>query len=149
MNRRRKKSSRRVRRLAYELVCNSSTREIACVEKFLHRINSALHLDDGTMYRLLVACTEAVNNAIIHGNKNDPRRKVTIRCIATNKSVTIRVKDEGAGFNSHNLPDPRDEKNLMKESGRGVFLMRSLMDKVIFRRLKQGSVVEMKIKLHR
>jgi serine/threonine-protein kinase RsbW len=144
----RKKDDGRVRRLTYELTCKSSPREIACVERFLQRINKTLRLDDGTMYRLLVSCTEAVNNAIVHGNKNNPDRRVTIRCTATEKAITIRVKDEGEGFNAENLPDPREEKNLLKESGRGVFLIRSLMDDVAFRRLRRGSVVEMKIKLH-
>jgi serine/threonine-protein kinase RsbW len=59
------------------------------------------------------------------------------------------VKDEGEGFDSESLLDPRDEKNLLKESGRGVFLMRTLMDKVEFKKLKSGHVVEMKLKLHR
>ncbi len=144
----RKKGSRHEQRVVYELICKSSPREIACVEKFLGNINKSLQLDDGTMYRLLVSCTEAVNNAIIHGNKNDPERHVIMRCIATKKAITVRVIDEGRGFDAGSLPDPRDEKNLLKESGRGVFLIRSLMDSVIFRKLKRGSVVEMKIKLH-
>jgi serine/threonine-protein kinase RsbW len=100
------------------------------------------------MYRLLVSCTEAVNNAIIHGNKSNPDKNIVVRCIAEKHLLTICVKDEGKGFDSEDLPDPRDEKNLLKESGRGVFLMRSMMDKVRFKRLKSGSVVEMKVKLH-
>jgi serine/threonine-protein kinase RsbW len=105
-----------------------------------------LHIDDGIMYRLLVSCTEAVNNAIVHGNKSDPDKKVIIRCIVDEKILTIYVKDEGKGFDSKSLQDPREKKNLMKENGRGVFLMRSLMDKVKFKRLKSGSIVEMKVK---
>ena len=57
------------------------------------------------------------------------------------------VRDEGKGFDSQSLQDPREEKNLMKENGRGVFLMRSLMDTVKFKKLKSGSVVEMKVNL--
>jgi serine/threonine-protein kinase RsbW len=104
-------------------------------------------MDDGIMYRLLVASTEAVNNAIVHGNKSDPGKKVIIRCRVDKKTITIYVADEGKGFDSENLQDPREEKNLMKESGRGIFLMRSLMDQVKFKHLKSGSVVEMKVKL--
>jgi serine/threonine-protein kinase RsbW len=106
-------------------------------------------MDDGTMYRLLVSCTEAVNNAIIHGNKSDPNKSVTVRCIVEKQSLTIRVKDEGRGFDPGKLQDPREKKNLMKESGRGVFLIRSLMDSITVKRLKSGSVVEMKVKLHK
>ncbi len=97
----------------------------------------------------LVSCTEAVNNAIIHGNKSAPDKSVTVRCTVEKKYLTIRVKDEGRGFDPEELQDPREEKNLMKESGRGFFLMRSLMDSVKVKRLKSGSVVEMKVKLHK
>jgi serine/threonine-protein kinase RsbW len=137
-----------LRQQKYELICRSNTREIRCIERFIKKINLKLHLDDGSLYRLLVSCTEAVNNAITHGNKLDPNKKIIIQCIANKKILTVRVKDEGKGFDSEVLPDPRDEKNLLKENGRGVFLMRSLMDKVVFKRLKKGSLVEMTIILH-
>lgn len=132
----------------FEMVCRSNQKEISNIEKFLRKVSMQLHFDDGMMHRLLVSCTEAVNNAIVHGNKSDPDKKVVIRCVVKKKTLTIYVKDEGKGFNSESLEDPRDEKNLLKESGRGVFLMRSLMDKVKFKRLKVGSVVEMEVNLH-
>ena len=132
----------------YEMICQSNQKEISHIEKFLQQISGDLHLDDGMMYRLLVACTEAVNNAIIHGNKLDPGKKVLVRCRVRKKTLTLSVRDEGTGFDPENLQDPRDERNLLKESGRGVFLMRSLMDKVKFKRLKSGSVTEMQVKFH-
>jgi len=135
------------RKIIFEMTCKSSTKEISCIEKFLQQVNKKLNIDDGTMHRILVSCTEAVNNAIIHGNKSDPHKKVTVQCIAEKKSLTFRVKDEGTGFDPTALEDPREEKNLLKENGRGVFLMRSLMDSIVIKRLKSGSVVEMKVKL--
>ena len=132
----------------YEMICRSNQKEIIRIEKFLQQVSSDLHIDEGIMYRLLVSCTEAVNNAIVHGNNSDPDKKVIIRCTVEKKILTICVKDEGKGFDSERLQDPREEKNLMKENGRGVFLMRSLMDRVKFKRLKSGSFVEMKVKLH-
>jgi serine/threonine-protein kinase RsbW len=131
------------------MVCQSNPKEIGCIEAFLQKINKKLDMDEGTMYRLLVSCTEAVNNAMIHGNKSDPNKRVTIRCIVENQSLTIRVKDEGKGFDPEGLQDPREEENLLKENGRGVFLIRSLMDSISVKRLKSGSVVEMKVKLHK
>jgi serine/threonine-protein kinase RsbW len=144
-----KKRKKAYRKTVFEMVCQSNPKEIGCIEQFLQQINKKLDMDDGTMYRLLVSCTEAVNNAIIHGNKSDPNKSVTVRCIVEKQSLTIRVKDEGKGFDPKRLQDPREEKNLMKESGRGVFLMRSLMDTISVKRLKSGSVVEMKVKLHK
>ena len=117
------------------------------VEMFLNRINKEARLDDGTFYRLLVACTEAVNNAILHGNGTDPKKRVLIVCLVYPRLLKIRVHDEGRGFNTRNLPNPLEERNILKEHGRGVFLMKSLVDKVGFRRLKKGMVVEMIIDL--
>ena len=136
------------KKFIFEMSCRSDQKEISQIEEFLRHISMQLHIDDGLMYRLLVSCTEAVNNAIVHGNKSDPEKKVNIRCVVVKRTLTVFVIDEGKGFDSDNLQDPRDEKNLMKENGRGVFLMRSLMDKVRFKRLKSGSVAEMKVKLH-
>jgi serine/threonine-protein kinase RsbW len=144
-----KKRKKTYRKTVFEMVCQSNPKEIGCIEQFLQQVNKKLNMDDGTMYRLLVSCTEAVNNAIIHGNKSDPNKSVTVRCIVEKQSLTIRVKDEGRGFDPGKLQDPREKKNLMKESGRGVFLIRSLMDSITVKRLKSGSVVEMKVKLHK
>jgi serine/threonine-protein kinase RsbW len=135
-------------RYLFEMVCGSDQKELSKIEIFLEKVGTQLHLDDGMMHRLLVSCTEAVNNAIVHGNKYDPEKKVIIRCVANNKILTIYVKDEGKGFDSENLQDPRKKKNLLKENGRGVFLMRALMDKVKFKHGKSGSIVEMQVKFH-
>ena len=143
-----KQADKKPHTFVYEMICRSNQKEISHIEKFLRHISSRLHIDDGIMYRLLVACTEAVNNAIVHGNKSNPDKKVIIRCSVEKKTMTICVMDEGKGFDSESLLDPREEKNLLKESGRGVFLMRSLMDQVKFKHLKSGSAVEMKVRLH-
>jgi serine/threonine-protein kinase RsbW len=135
-------------KIVYEMVCQSNPKEIGRIEKFLQQLNKSIKIDDGTMYRLLVSCTEAVNNAIIHGNNSDPHKKVTVHCLVDKQSLTIRVKDEGKGFDPKKLQDPREKKNLLKESGRGVFLMRSLMDSVAIKKMKHGLVVEMKVSLH-
>ena len=131
----------------FEMSCGSDTRQIACVEEFLKKINSKLHIKEDILYRLMVSCTEAVNNAIIHGNKSDDQKRVLIQCIAKKDTLTIRVKDQGKGFDPNKLRNPTLSENLLKENGRGVFLMQSLMDKVSFKRLKSGSVVEMKVKI--
>ena len=143
------KKKKKYGRTVFEMICQSNPKEIGCIENFLQQVSKKLDLDDGTMYRLLVSCTEAVNNAMIHGNKSDPNKKVAIRCIADRQFLTIRVKDEGKGFDPESLQDPREEKNLLKENGRGVFLIRSLMDSITVKQLKSGSVVEMKVKLNK
>lgn len=131
----------------YELRCKSDPKVIGRVEDFLQEMNQKVRLDDGTFYRVLVATTEAVNNAIQHGNGFDPLKNVIVICFVAPRSLKIQVKDEGKGFDVRKVPDPLDEKNLLKEHGRGVFLMTSMTDKVKYRKLKTGMVVEMVIDL--
>ena len=108
------------RRTIFKMVCRSVPKEIEHIEDFLQQIRSLRPIDDGMMHRLLVSCTEAVNNAIIHGNKSNPKKKVVLRCIVGERTLTICVADEGKGFDPAGLQDPRDEANLLKENGRGV-----------------------------
>jgi serine/threonine-protein kinase RsbW len=123
------------------LVLTSNPKQVGKVEKFLEKINARLKLDEAQFNKLLVAVTEAVNNGIIHGNKRDPAKKVVVTCIVNRAALVIRVEDEGPGVNPDALPDPLAEENLMRENGRGVFLMRSLMDAVAFERHSNGSAV--------
>ena len=131
----------------FVLVLNSDPKQVGKVEGFLEKINKRLNLDESQFNKLLVATTEAVNNGIIHGNKRDQSKKVTLSCELNHSSLVIRVQDEGPGVDPDSLPDPLAEENLMRENGRGVFLMRSLMDAVEFERAPQGSAVTMKLAL--
>ncbi len=131
----------------FHFECCADPKEIRRVEPFLQQINDAARLDDGTSYRLLVAGTEAVNNAILHGNKSDPRKMVRVSCSLSKDALVFRVEDEGRGFKPEEVPDPLEEKNLLKTSGRGIFLMRSLMDKVSFKITRKGTEVELVIDL--
>lgn len=127
--------------------CKSDQKEIRRIEPFLQKMNEVAKLDDGTFYRLLVAGTEAINNGILHGNRGNKKKLVHVTCIIKKDSLVFRVKDEGSGFNPEEVPDPLEEKNLLKTSGRGVFLMRSLMDKVTYTMTPEGTEVELVIDL--
>lgn len=136
-------------RTMFEMECISTPEEIRRVEQFLEAVNKKSRLDDGTFHRLFVSATEAVNNAILHGNKSDPAKKVCVRCLVNKDSIVVSVTDEGGGFDPSNIPNPLDEQNLLKESGRGVFLIRSMMDRVDFHPTDKGTTVEMAINLKR
>ncbi|MBI5464892.1 MAG: ATP-binding protein [Ignavibacteriales bacterium] len=142
-----KKVGSAARKASYRLVCQSTPKELLRVETFLFKLGRELRLDDGSIHRLVVAVTEAVNNAILHGNKQNPAKKVVISSAVTKHLLIIRIADEGEGFNPDVLENPLEEKNLLKEHGRGVFLMRSLMDEVKFKKRKAGQTVEMKLRL--
>ena len=81
---------------------------------------------------LHIALSEAIANAIIHGNKNNPRKVVNVQVTIQAKEVIFKVVDEGSGLDHRNLPNPKEDDNLHKRNGRGLFLIRQLMDEVTF-----------------
>ncbi len=123
----------------------SDPKNIHHVEEFLLKMNSVLNIDDEKFGSLLVVVTEAVNNAIIHGNRRNPSKKVVVTCERRGKVLIVKVKDEGKGFNPHTVPNPVHEDNLLRESGRGVFLMHQLMETVSFN--ENGNEVTMTMKM--
>ena len=134
-------------KLKFTLVLSSKPQEIVRVENFLEEVNRRLRLDDTKYNKLLVATTEAVNNGIIHGNRRDPKKKVILTCEVNHEALLVSVQDEGFGVDLTKLPDPLAEENLLRENGRGVFLMRSLMDSVEFEKIPGGSEVVMRMEL--
>lgn len=135
--------------ITLEMECVSKPKQVHKVEDFLKKVSKATRLDDGTFYRLLVASTEAVNNGIVHGNKNNPRKKVCITCVVNSDSIIVKVRDEGKGFDPSIIPNPLDDNNLLKETGRGIFLIRSMMDTVDFEVTAHGTTVVMVIDMRR
>jgi serine/threonine-protein kinase RsbW len=101
-------------------------------------------LDDDTIHWINVAVRESVINAIKHGNQNDTRKRVFVefeRIAATDMSeLTIRVRDQGDGFDPEMLADPLAPENILKSSGRGIFLIRNFMDDVWLRRAPGGGM---------
>ena len=90
------------------------------------------------MNGLLLSITEATTNAIIHGNKGDVNKKVTINVFVEGEQIIIKVKDEGNGFDPAKIPDPTEPQNLLKDSGRGVYLMKVYMDDLKYNYTPEG-----------
>jgi|TARA_Y100000768_G_scaffold161199_1_gene120591 serine/threonine-protein kinase RsbW len=118
---------------------------VSVVESFIENIGEKIRIEEAIYGNVLVSVTEAVNNAIVHGNKEDKNKKVRLGLKQNKKSVRFIVEDEGMGFDHNNLPDPTNPKNLEKVKGRGIFLIKSLSDKTTFK--QNGRVVEMLFKL--
>ncbi len=115
-----------------QLELPSSMEALHIMEKLIETICSTYKLSEDHYGNVLVGVTEAVNNAIYHGNKSDPNKKVHVGFETTPDKLTFSVTDEGPGFDFNNLPDPTDPENLEKPSGRGIFLMKHLADSVSF-----------------
>lgn len=89
-------------------------------------------LDDSALFDIRLCVEEVVRNAITHGNNNDKGLKVLVSYWLEGNSLIIEVEDEGRGFDLGKVPDPTIEENIMNGSGRGVYLVRKLMDKMEF-----------------
>ena len=118
---------------------------VAVVESFIENAGEKIKIKESVYGNVLVSVTEAVNNAIVHGNKEDKEKKVKIKLKENKKSIRFVVEDEGGGFDHKNLPDPTSPENIDKIKGRGIFLIKNLADKAKFK--DGGMVVDMLFKL--
>jgi len=119
----------------------SLTENVSVVESFIDNLKDKINLSDNIYGNILISVTEAVNNAIVHGNKKDKAKKVELYLKQNKKSISFVIKDQGCGFDESKIPDPTNPKNIEKIKGRGVFLIKNLADNVTFR--KKGSEVEL------
>lgn len=125
------------------LIIPSLLERMEKVERYIEKIAKKMNFSEGERDNLAIAVTEAVSNAITHGNKKDKKKKVIIRCRLSPDKLTVYVKDEGKGFDLNKITNPLDPKNILKETGRGIFILRSLMDEVDFKFSEDGTEVKM------
>ena len=114
------------------ITLSSKNESISHIEGYVSDFCSDLEISEDYYGNILVAVTEAVTNAIQHGNRYDSNKNVTLNFSSKENKVTISVTDEGKGFDYNNIPDPTSPENIEKPNGRGVFLMKSLSDEVAF-----------------
>ncbi len=119
----------------------SLTENIRMIESFIDNAKEKYHLNDDIYGNIMIAVTEAVNNAIKHGNQNNSAKNVALSLSFDDNLIKFKVEDEGNGFEYDNLPDPTAPENLEKPGGRGIFLMKHLADEVAF--YDKGKVVEL------
>ena len=122
----------------YHLEIESDPNNLITVEEFVNYFCKDVSLPDEKLTNVLLAVTEATTNAIIHANKCDKNKKVTIDASVENSKLIIKIKDEGEGFDPGNIPDPTEPENLLKDSGRGIYLMRVYMDDLQYNRTPSG-----------
>jgi serine/threonine-protein kinase RsbW len=123
----------------------SKRESVQVIENFIYSLREKVTIDDEKFYNILIAVTEAINNAIIHGNKLADEKIVKFDLTASQSEVEVTILDQGTGFNPEEVKDPRAPENLFKENGRGVFLIKELSNSAVWS--DKGRVVEMKFYL--
>jgi len=121
---------------------NSDRDELRVIPQLLEEVRDRCHLDDSQFFNLVVALTEAVNNAIVHGNRHNPALLVRYSVVCREDGVHCVVEDEGEGFDVEAVADPTAPENLLRDGGRGLFLIRSLMREVRITHVGPGTRVE-------
>jgi serine/threonine-protein kinase RsbW len=115
------------------------------VDYVLQRCGSCQGYERKIRLNFRVSLTEALSNAMLYGNGQDPRKRVRLEVILAQTEIRVRVTDEGQGFDPECIPDPTAPANILKSGGRGVFLMRQLMDEVHFN--ERGNSVTLVLRL--
>ncbi|MEE4312225.1 MAG: ATP-binding protein [candidate division KSB1 bacterium] len=130
----------------FQLILNSDLEETPEVESYAEKLSKRMGFSEDERDSLAISITEIVNNAIKHGNKNDVKKKVYIDFIVKNDEMIITVQDEGKGFDVDEIADPLAPENLMKESGRGIYIVRTLMDDTRYTLNDKGTLVRIVLK---
>lgn len=130
----------------------SHTRHLRMVgsigEKVAQELDCPEGIREAISSQLAVVLTEGLVNAIKHANGTDPKDEVHVRINVSDKDLVVRIYDNGAGFDLDAVPAPCFNSCGMMDKGRGIFIIRSLMDSVKYTRSKNGNVLEMRKKLH-
>ncbi len=123
----------------YHIEIESDPNNLITVEEFVNYFAKDLGLNEEQLATLLLAVTEATTNAIIHANKCDKSKLVTVDVNVQNSKLVIKVIDEGTGFDPSQIPDPTQPENILKDSGRGMYLMKVYMDDLKYNVTPEGT----------
>ena len=129
------------KRLSYTY--DSTLETVDSAEQTASQIASEAGFEDDVVMQIAMAVREAAINAVLHGNAYDPGKKVAMEFEQTGKDLVITIRDQGPGLDISKIPDPLAPENLMKTSGRGIFLIRSFMDEVEFHPSQTGTEVKL------
>jgi serine/threonine-protein kinase RsbW len=128
-----------VQRVSYSL--DSSLDSVNKAEEEATKMATKSGFDEDEVGRISMAVREATVNAVLHGNHYDPGKRVSLSFENTGNELVITVQDQGVGLDPESIADPLAPENLLKQSGRGIFLIRAFMDEVRFRKLEPGTEI--------
>src|SRR5499427_71188 len=128
-------------RVSYTL--DSTLETVDSAERAAGQIATEAGFDEEEVMRISMAVREAAVNAVLHGNAYDPGKKVKLDFEQTSSDLVITIRDQGKGLDLSKIPDPLAPENLLKTSGRGIFLIRSFMDEVEIHRTQTGTEIKL------
>jgi serine/threonine-protein kinase RsbW len=118
------------------------------VEAFMVDVAKEVGLSEDKYNNLALSVSEAVSNSMVHGNKEDKSKKINIDITSNGSTLKIIIKDEGKGFDLKKVPDPTEPENILKDSGRGIHIMRSFLDDLEYNFTDSGTETILTIKLN-
>ena len=121
------------------LSISSEVGNIIKVENFIESFSETFSLPPDLFGKISLSIIEAVNNAILSGNKLDASKQVCLEAWEENNKFHVSIEDEGQGFDYNHIPDPTLPDNILKDAGRGLYIMKTLSDELIFE--KNGAKV--------
>jgi serine/threonine-protein kinase RsbW len=121
------------------LTLASSLESVDKVERTAENFAALAGFDEDTVPNIAMAVREAAVNAILHGNAYNPSKQITASFEANSDALIVRISDQGSGFDPTSVPDPLASENILRGSGRGIFLIKAFMDEVHFRQLHPGT----------
>ncbi len=121
----------------------STMESVAEIESIAEKMAAQAGFDEDETFHITMAVREAAVNAVLHGNEYEPDKQVTASFEDTGSDLVFTIADQGKGVDPDSLPDPLSEENLLRGTGRGIFLIRSFMDEVHFRQLHPGTELTM------
>lgn len=121
-----------------ERLMDSTLESVDHAEELAVKMAERAGVDEDELMKIGMAVRESMVNAVVHGNRYNAHKRVRFAIAANSEHFTVQIADEGEGFDFSAIPDPLAQDNLMKTSGRGIFLMRSFMDEFRMRHLESG-----------
>jgi len=122
----------------------SDTIHLAAIDDFMSDKLAEAGVSASVSADIAISVSEAVNNAIEHGNAGDQNKKITVKIEFKGNDLYVSIKDQGKGFDPDSIPNPTDKENLLKKVGRGIFIIRSLVDSVDFNFTSDGAEIILK-----
>lgn len=134
-------------RNSYKKIVKSDPNLIPEINEFIFDLLKPVLTDKEILGNLNLAVSEALSNAMVHGNKLDPKKNVIVSLLIDDDRVELSIKDSGKGFDPKAVPDPTEPENILKDSGRGIHIMRSFIDEVVYNFSDEGTELKLIISI--